>query len=700
MQDNQLPKPSKPVKGDQLANAESVGNSGGVVASQNPGPSSTSNPSPSPSSDSSLTQPSGQVQIKPQNTPTDLPLPKPTPSSSTSSDLGVDRQSQQSQQPQQSQQSNPGQHTAQQSEELEQPPASTLRSVGQKPPANLTALSSMASNQLPQGAVVAPQPEGRPEIQDNPNLRAQAPVSPQSAPIAAATPQVQAPRPQASAQVPSPPAGMPPASGPPASPAPSSPATTATGVGGSQGQSQPKVAQPKKSWTRFLPFIVVGLVVVALIGVVASRFLGRNQSGTIVVEPGDGGSQSGRQVVSGSPVELEYWGLWEPSQVLEEVIADFQDQNPNITVRYIQQSHRDYRERLQTAIASGNGPDIFRFHASWTPMLSQELSALPASVITANELTTNYYPVVSKQLQVNGQPVGVPLMYEGLALLYNKDIFDTAGLEPPQTWAELRTTANRLTVKSGGAVQRAGVALGNSTNVDHFSDILALLMLQNGADPTKPNSAFTKDALRFYANFVKEDGVWSDKLPNSTVAFARGEVAMIFAPSWRIHEIIEMNPNLKFGVTTVPKLAEERLSWASYWAEGVSSFSDNQQEAGMFLKYISSPEVLEKLYSNASEIRSFGEIYPRLDMADKLAADEYVSAYLQDAPYAQGWYLSSDTHDNGINDMIIKYYEDAVTALVSGSGDIDDVVVPIELGTNQVLRQYGVSTTTSTTTGR
>jgi len=281
-------------------------------------------------------------------------------------------------------------------------------------------------------------------------------------------------------------------------------------------------------------------------------------------------------------------------------------------------------------------------------------------------------------------------MYDGLALYYNEDILNSANETPPTTWAELRLLASKLTVKSASGIQRAGLAIGNTSNVDHFSDILAVLMLQNGADFNNPNSQETQDALLFYTNFVTKDGVWDDKLPSSTVAFARGDVAMMFAPSWRAHEIAAQNPDLKFKTTTLPQLSDERISWGSYWAEGINSLSKNKDIAAKLVSYLSSDENLSKLFSTASEIRSFGEIYPKASMAEKLINNEIVSPYLDDAPYAKGWYMSSFTHDNGINDQMIQYYKDAINALIKGE-KIDDILTTLESGTREVLQRYGIS---------
>lgn len=521
----------------------------------------------------------------------------------------------------------------------------------QQPPQTLSALSSMASNRLPSGA------------------GSQATLNTQPAADPSKKPTVQ-----------------------PASEAP-----------------KPKLefVQPKRSLMSFLPYIGGGVLLLLIIGFVAMRFLGG--SGSSAVKPttttpnttgGTSGSQSGGTsgtggtTTTGKAVTLEYWGLWEPSDAIDGVISDFETSNPNITIKYTQQSYRDYRTRLQQAVGSGNGPDVFRFHATWVPMLKQELAPLPSAVMSANEFASTFYPVAAQQLQTGGQLIGLPIMYDGLVLYYNTDIFTTAVVEPPTTWSELRTIASKLTVKSGSTLTRSGAALGNATNVEHFADIIAVLMLQNGADLTKPNSAETRDALLFYTNFIKSDGVWSDTLPSSTVAFARGETAMMFAPSWRAHEIAAMNPDLKFATAPLPQLSETKVTWASYWAEGVSSKSENKDAAWKFLKYLSSKEAQQKLYAEQSQLRSFGEIYARKDLADQLAQNPVASSVLQDAPYAKGFGMSTYTHDAGLNDMLIQYYTDAVNALLEGE-QIDEVLVTLEQGVNQALKQYAITTGTS-----
>jgi len=390
-------------------------------------------------------------------------------------------------------------------------------------------------------------------------------------------------------------------------------------------------------------------------------------------------------------VSLTYWGLWEEDNVLSTVLADYQSSHPNVKITYERQSPRDYRERLQSALARGEGPDIFRFHNTWVPMLKNELVPVPAGVFDAATFEATFYPVARLDLRVSNTYVGVPLEFDGLGLFINQDIFKAAAKTPPKTWDELRKTALELTVKdSQGKIQIAGVALGRTENVDHWSDILALMMLQNGADLAKPTGSLAEDALTYFTIFSQTDKVWDKTLPPSTKAFAGGKLAMYFGPSWEVFEIKMANPRFSFEVVPVPQLPDTNITWASYWAEGVSKKSGNQEAAWEFLKYLSSKEVLQKLYQTASGTRLFGEPYSRVDMASLLENQPYVGAYIKQAPTARSWYMCSRTFDNGLNEKVIKYFEDAVNAINQGK-TAKEALATAAQGVSQTLGTYGIS---------
>lgn len=417
----------------------------------------------------------------------------------------------------------------------------------------------------------------------------------------------------------------------------------------------------------------------------------------------------------GSKVTLTYWGLFESSSVFQQVIDDYQKEHPGVKINYTQENLKMYRERLQAALARNEGPDIFRIHQSWVPMLGSQLSAVPSNIYDQATFENTFYPSAKETLKYNSQYVAVPLMVDGLSLFYNEDIFKSAGKSPPRTWGELRKVACELTVKDEqGRIRTAGVALGVTSNIDHWSDIFGLMMLQNGADLANPAycskgteeglggpTCLGKDTLSFYTLFatdqacsdevVDKGAVWNSLLPTSTYAFATGTLAMYFGSSWRVFDIKGINDKLNFKIVPVPQLPGGNVAWASYWVEAVSKNSKYQQEAWEFLKYLSSEKVLQKLYQAENTLRLyFGEPYPRVDMADQLKTQPLIGPFVEQAPFAKSWYLSSFTSDNGINKQITKYYEDAVNSVNQG-GDPLSALSTAGQGVAQVLRQYGLT---------
>ncbi|MEK7061033.1 MAG: extracellular solute-binding protein [Patescibacteria group bacterium] len=432
----------------------------------------------------------------------------------------------------------------------------------------------------------------------------------------------------------------------------------------------------KKSFPKALFFVVLILIV---LGLVYFIFFRGNKAAT-------------------SSGEIVWWGLWEDEATISPLINEYEARNPKVKIKYIKQSKQDYRERLTTALTKENGLDIFTFHNSWVPMFKNHLDPIPASTMTPSEFSQVFYPVMVNDLTSGTGILGIPLGYDALTLFINNDIFANSGKNSPTTWDDLRSLARELTRKDEtGTIIQSGVALGRTENIDHWQEILALMMLQNGADLTNPTGKLAEDALTFYTLFSSLDGVWDASLPNSTAMFAGGKLAMYLAPSWRVFEILQLNPALNFKTVPVPQLAKGSIGqkgvvYATYWVQGVSNKSKNKLAAWDFLKFVSSKDALSKIYANSIKQRSFGEAYPRIDMAPLLTDHPILGSIVSQAPDARSWYLQSRTFDGptGINSLINKYFEDAVNAV--NSRDTAVKVLPtVAQGVLQVLKQYGIA---------
>lgn len=390
------------------------------------------------------------------------------------------------------------------------------------------------------------------------------------------------------------------------------------------------------------------------------------------------------------PITLIYWGLWEDDNLIKPIIAEYQKQNPKITVTYVKQSSVNYRTRVQTQVREGVGPDVFMIHNSWLPMFSADLAAAPPDIFSLSDYKGMFYPVVLDSFVKDNQILAAPMEIDGLVLFYNEDMLTAVGASVPKNWQAFIDAATKMTVKDASGIKTAGAALGSTGNVDHWSDIIGLLLFQQpGVDLNNLNSSQAAEVFKFYTNFVidPKNKTWDVTLPSSTQMFASGRLGFYFAPSWRVHELRLANPNLKFKVASVPQLSGKQVGWASFWGQAVSKNSKNTKEAWKFVKFLTSAEAERLAYQQASQIRLFGEPYSQTSLASELASDPIVGAFVSQGPVYKFWYLSSNTFDNGINDEIIKYFEDGINAVLQGT-DAQTALQTVGQGVKQVLDKY------------
>ncbi len=152
--------------------------------------------------------------------------------------------------------------------------------------------------------------------------------------------------------------------------------------------------------------------------------------------------------------ELTWWDTSDPANegpAFQELIDRFNETYPNITINYQSVPFGEAQNKFKTAAAANSGaPDILRAEVAWVPEFASlgYLSALDDSELLADE--SDYFSTPLSSNKFNGQTFGVPQVTDSLALLYNKKIFDDAGIAgPPETWAELKTAAAAIKAATG-----------------------------------------------------------------------------------------------------------------------------------------------------------------------------------------------------------------------------------------------------------
>ncbi|OXT09367.1 ABC transporter substrate-binding protein [Thermoanaerobacterium thermosaccharolyticum] len=292
------------------------------------------------------------------------------------------------------------------------------------------------------------------------------------------------------------------------------------------------------------------------------------------------------------PVTIKV-GIWSSSpaekKIVDDQIAAFKEKNPNINVE-IETVVGDYMQKLQTELASKTAPDIFYLDSMPAPQLMSKGVLEPLDdYIKKNNIDLNdFEPSLLKAFEWNGKIYGLPKDVNTLALFYNKDLFNKAGItEPPKTWDELRSDAAKLT-KDGVK----GIVL--SSDVARYG----AFVYQNGGSLFDGNKATLNlpenvEALNFYTDLITKDKV-ADTPQNlggswNGDVFAKGKAAMAIEGGWLIPSLKEQAPNLQYGIAELPA-GKQKATLAFTVAYVLNKDSKNKDEAFKLLAFLTGDE--------------------------------------------------------------------------------------------------------------
>ena len=167
-----------------------------------------------------------------------------------------------------------------------------------------------------------------------------------------------------------------------------------------------------------------------------------------------GGDEPSPSDTTDLQAELTWWDTSDPTNegpAFEELISRFNEEYPNITINYQSVPFGDAQNQFKTAAEAGTGaPDILRAEVAWVPEFASlgYLYALDGSELLAD--ADDYYETPLSSNKFDGQTFGVPQVTDSLALLYNKEIFEAAGItEAPTTWDEVKTAATTIKSTTG-----------------------------------------------------------------------------------------------------------------------------------------------------------------------------------------------------------------------------------------------------------
>ncbi len=433
------------------------------------------------------------------------------------------------------------------------------------------------------------------------------------------------------------------------------------------------------------------------------------------------------------PVTLRLWAVVDDFDIYQDAVNAFRRDHPNVSIDYRRLRVEEYESELLNALAEDRGPDIFLIHNTWTNKYATKIVPMPRTTQTAYRITVqglkaettwelrteptislmqfkdSFADAISYDLLRNvniapeGQPgnfqdrpMGVPIGLDTLALYYNKDILNAAGIPtPPENWTQFADQVRKITrLDAQGNILQSAASIGTAYNVERSIDILTALMLQNGAEMATADGApsFHRmpvalsnsreeppsyQATTFYTDFAnpqKDVYTWNSNQPASLDAFVQGRTGFFFGYSYHYDTIRARAPKLNLGLSKLPQIeGNPAKNVANYWYWAVSKKSKNQDVSWRFLNSLTNADTAKKILENAHRPAA------RKSLLSGQLEDERIGVFASQVLTAVSWYKGKDPQ------AMESAMEQLIDDVVTGLRDVERAVI---FAANQVGQTY------------
>jgi arabinogalactan oligomer / maltooligosaccharide transport system substrate-binding protein len=365
-----------------------------------------------------------------------------------------------------------------------------------------------------------------------------------------------------------------------------------------------------------------------------------------------GGSESDSNTESSSSnetdpssieAELTWWDTADPTNegpTYEALIEKFNEEYPNVTINYESVPFGDAQNKFKTAAEAGSGaPDIMRAEVAWVPEFAAagHLYALDGTALLEDN---NFLETPLSSNVYDGKTYGVPQVTDTLGLMYNKELFEKAGItEAPTTWEEVGEAAEALKSKAkvdglyinnGGyfllpfMYGEGGDLLDTEAETIEVASPESVAGIQTAQDLVKSGAAVKPDANDSYGTMM--------------TLFKEGKVGMIINGPW---ETAAMSDDPSFGgfenLGIAPVPAGSAGAGAPVGGHNYviySGMDESKADAAIaFVNFMASAE------SQAFAAEELGVLPGNADAYDELGDNERVAAWKPalDASVARPW---------------------------------------------------------------
>jgi len=386
-------------------------------------------------------------------------------------------------------------------------------------------------------------------------------------------------------------------------------------------------------------------------------------------------------------VTLTMWSRDSNQDFLRELVDMWNSTHPNqIELTIIPAA--DFVTRVGVASAGGEAPDLLPIDLIYVPAFARagnlaEIGDFIDSLPYADQLSPSHVHLG----EYDGGRYAVPFAAEGSVLLYNKGLFEQAGLDPeapPTTWQEIYDAAVAIT------------ALGDDTYGYYFSGACAgcnaftylpLIWASGGDVLSEDGLSATVDspevraALEFYQRMWAEGlippSAQADTGTDFLNAFLTGKIGMAGSGAFSISVLKNDHPEIDFGLTFLPGQEGGSSSFAGGDSIAITSSSQYVAESFEFIQWVLSEEIQLEMFA------ARGQLPLRADLIDNEYSQQDPRLITNAEAMNLGKTPYSFVYNQLFNDANGPWLSMIQTAIFQG--DIDGAVAIAQQGFTDIL---------------
>jgi multiple sugar transport system substrate-binding protein len=391
---------------------------------------------------------------------------------------------------------------------------------------------------------------------------------------------------------------------------------------------------------------------------------------------GEGSAGSSEQ---GGTVTLEFAQWWAPELpegAFQELMTQFESQNPNIKVELLSAPYASTKQQLVSGAASKTLPDVVGLDGAWVNDFAKQGGIADLSALMAEAKYDESQ--LASQVKVDGKTYMVPVVNFVYPLFVNKDLSSKAGVQAvPNNRSEFLDAAKKVSAL-GGNVKGWALPLDTAVPNGIQNDVMSWLWASGGSMLTpdgKPN--LTSPPVKSTVEYVKSlndadviaPGSLTMKEQDKVEKFTVGQVGMMIDSLAHINLIKKNSPNLDFTVAPIPAedsyTGKRGLPYAS-WGIGIADSSEHKAEAFKLVEFLMSEEANAQLSTLANGFPGNNTAEPDFSKSDPL----FKTAF---SIYKEG-YPANEFVGLPKSEELMRTFDEELQLVLTGKQSVDDAL--------------------------